>query len=146
MSQREEYLSKLDAERAESFWKLDDAERAVQKRKLTPHQYREYLDRRAENTGQPSTGTTAAQFVAIATPEKAAATATTVAIAAPETAVAIATLTAAQPVAIAAPEKTAGIATPVAIAVLEKAAAIATHSGLEDKQTSPTSQPRRPLP
>jgi hypothetical protein len=40
------------AERAESFWKLDDAERAVQKRILTPLQYHEYLRHQAENTAQ----------------------------------------------------------------------------------------------
>ena len=78
---------------------------------------------------------TAAQTVAIATPEKATAIATTVAIAAPEKAAAIATPAAAQAVAIAAPERVAAIATPVAIAALEQAAAIATHSGSEDKQT-----------
>jgi hypothetical protein len=124
VSQRDEYLSKLD-----------DAERAVQLGKLTPRQYHEYFQRRAENTEQPSTGTTAVQFVAIATPEKATAIATTVAIAAPEKAAAIATTAAAQAVAIAAPERVAAIATPVAIAALEQAAAIATHSGSEDKQT-----------
>ena len=78
---------------------------------------------------------TAAQTVAIATPEKATAIATTVAIAALEKAAAIATPAAAQAVAIAAPERVAAIATPVAIAALEQAAAIATHSGPEDKQT-----------
>ena len=103
--------------------------------KLTPRQYHEYFQRRAENTEQPSTGTTAVQFVAIATPEKATAIATTVAIAALEKAAAIATPAAAQAVAIAAPERVAAIATPVAIAALEQAAAIATHSGSEDKQT-----------
>ena len=146
VNQREEYFSKLDAARAESFWKLDDAERAVQLGKLTPrlyHEYfqhkaeqiHEYFQRKAENAERPSTGTTAAQFVAIATPAKVAAIATTVAIAAPEKAAAIATPTAAQAVAIAAPEEAAAVATPVAIAALEKAAAIATHSGSEDKQT-----------
>jgi hypothetical protein len=78
---------------------------------------------------------TAAQTVAIAAPETAAAIATTVAIAALEKAAAIATPAAAQAVAIAAPERVAAIATPVAIAALEQAAAIATHSGPEDKQT-----------
>ena len=106
VNQREEYFSKLDAARAESFWKLDDAERAVQLGKLTPRQYVVYLGLRAENTGHPSTSTTAAQVVAIAVPEKDAAVATpvAVAVAAPEKAAAIATLTAAQAVAIAAPE------------------------------------------
>jgi hypothetical protein len=121
-SQREEYLSKLD-----------DAERAVQLGKLTPRLYVEYFQRRAENTEQPSTGTTAAQFVAIAAPETAAAIATTVAIAAPEEAAAIATPAAAQAVAIAAPERAVAIATPVAIAAPEQAAAIATHSGSEEE-------------
>ena len=78
---------------------------------------------------------TAAQTVAIATPEKATAIATTVAIAALEKAAAIATPAATQAVAIAAPERVAAIATAVAIAALEQAAAIATHSGPEDKQT-----------
>jgi hypothetical protein len=123
-SQREEYLSKLN-----------DAERAVQLGKLTPRLYVEYFQRRAENTEQPSTSTTATQFVAIATPAKAVAIATTVAIAALEKAAAIATPAAAQAVAIAAPERVAATATPVAIAALEQAAAIATHSGPEDKQT-----------
>ena len=103
--------------------------------KLTPRLYVEYFQRRAENTEQPSTSTTATQFVAIATPAKAVAIATTVAIAALEKAAAIATPAAAQAVAIAAPERVAAIATPVAIAALEQAAAIATHSGPEDKQT-----------
>ena len=136
--ERDESFWKLEyAERADSFWKLDDAERKVQKGSLTPRQYGIYLDLRAENTGQPSTSTTAAQFVAIAVPEKDAAVATpvAVAVAAPEKAAAIATPTAAQAVAIAAPEEAAAVATPVAIAALEKAAAIATHSGSEDKQT-----------
>ena len=134
--ERDESFWKLEyAERADSFWKLDDAERKVQIGSLTPRQYGIYLDLRAENTGQPSTSTTAAQFVAIAVPEKDAAVATPVAVAAPEKAAAIVTLTAAQAVAIAAPEEAAAVATPVAIAALEKAAAIATHSGSEDKQT-----------
>jgi hypothetical protein len=68
--------------------KSDDAERAVQLGKLTPHHYQDYLQRRAENTEQPSTGTTAVQFAAIATLEKAAAIATTVTMDAPEKAVA----------------------------------------------------------
>jgi hypothetical protein len=114
---------------------LNDAERAVQLGKLTPRLYVEYLQRRAENAERPSTGTTAAQFVAIATPAKAVVIATTVAIAAVGKAAAIATPDAAQAVAIAAPERVAAIATPVATAALEQAAAIATHSGSKDKQT-----------
>jgi hypothetical protein len=110
------------AERAESFWRLDDAERKVQLNMLTPFQYGVYLEHR------PAT-------VAITAPETAAAIATTVAIAATENAAAIATPAAAQAVAIAAPERVAAMATPVAIAALEQAAAIATHSGSEDKQT-----------
>ena len=110
------------AERAESFWRLDDAERKVQLNMLTPFQYGVYLEHRPA-------------IVAITAPETAAAIATTVAIAALEKAAAIATPAAAQAVAIAAPERAAAIATPVAIAALEQAAAIATHSGSEDKQT-----------